>query len=679
MTITRDSLKILKSEDIGDYEDSGGRVTTNEVVDGKSNDLFLDIPQTSRAYGDVDLVKVFPSVVTDSNEPLLGGIFTIGDLPEDDSVNITAFSTKDWFDKRKDAVKHLEGYLAPAPEIEGRLLEKQLVGQRAIQLIMEVDGTPPAIGKSLYLVENEDTLAEFSQYVRVAGLKSEMRNFRYNGASLKKKVVTVELTTKLSRTFTGTDINRYEEGIKPSAICRDTRVADTAEYYTTKPLKEDVLAGEAMVKVDDIFTKIVPSAESEIPLGSGINVVGNSTALVPAGKDLTVTIPNYLPTSTQNLFMGNAIYPGTLRIKHGSTDITESGGQLFINSNAVGAVNYDLSIISWLPAFNPSRAQISITFKPSASPTVATKSMVIKVTEGNRGFVWAITLLPIPSAGSLKVSYITQGNTYILKDTGAGELLGSDENYGSGTVNNSTGDVLVSLGAEPDLNSFILFTWAADAGFYDVSDQAPKHIGFKTPMPKPTDPLKSLALNSITVDWNDGTPRQAVADNFGVLSGDATGYWDNEALYIEPAVLPPKDTVFNISHRYVTKQSNDFTGAKSVSIANGSQISFTLDSGGEQIIKGSLNFDLYVGASTGEYDYFGGTILGKRTFAVIDKDVGTGVGALYFKNRQSVQIGTINYTNNLVNIDVSSVVETIYELEYPSYTSPASQGIYRSA
>lgn len=186
-TITRQNLKILKSENISDFADGGGRVTANEVQDGSSNDLFLDVPDTSRAYGDIDLVKVFPALVTDNSEPLLGAVMTLGKLPADPSVNVTLFTTKDWFDRRSDAQNALESYLAPAPKVDGHLFEKQLKGQKAIQLIMEKDGTPPAIGKSLYLVENEGAVNSFSQYVMVTALASQVRTFTYKQKQVTKK------------------------------------------------------------------------------------------------------------------------------------------------------------------------------------------------------------------------------------------------------------------------------------------------------------------------------------------------------------------------------------------------------------------------------------------------------------------------------------------------------------
>src|SRR5690606_19883483 len=58
-----------------------------------------------------------------------------------------------------------------------------------------------------------------------------------------------------------------------------------------------------------------------------------------------------------------------------------------------------------------------------------------EVTAENRRFNWIETLSPIPAPNGFSISYMAQGNWYILTDDGAGIISGSDPGFGSGTMN----------------------------------------------------------------------------------------------------------------------------------------------------------------------------------------------------------------------------------------------------
>ena len=51
------------------------------------------------------------------------------------------------------------------------------------------------------------------------------------------------------------------------------------------------------------------------------------------------------------------------------------------------------------------------------------------------------------------------GRWYVLRDNGAGELRGVSSSYGVGTLNLTTGSVVVTLGALPDVGSVVIFTY----------------------------------------------------------------------------------------------------------------------------------------------------------------------------------------------------------------------------
>lgn len=703
MTITRQDIKILKSDNVSDFEDGGGRVTNLEVRDGESNDLFTDIPDTSRAYGDVDLVKVYPAVTTLDDDPLLGGVFSLGRLPQDESVNITLFTTKDWFDRRREAINTLENYLAPAPLIEGQLLEKQLKGQKAVQIVMEEDGNAPAIGRSLYLVQNEDEVNEFYQYVMVAAISSQIRTFRIDKTSVRKKVVTLELTTKLDYTFTGVSIIEYEAGLRSPANARETRVADTTNYYTTKPLENAVGIGDTVVKVSDIFTQLVPSAQREQGL-SGLNPAGNSTTLLPTGNVVTFTIPNYTPSVEVGYFIGNAITPSSISIETGTGIITDKGGQLELAGVAVGSVRYTTGELRWLGSYNPSASDYIVSFKPAAAASVTSESRTLRITEGNRGFTYPWTIFPAPSPTTLQVSYVALGDVYVLRDNGAGELVGSDASFGTGTVNYETGDVLLSLGAEPDVDSFILYNWATDKSLTDVSATAPSKLGVQVTLPPVVSPTDRIDPQSIVVKWNyNGANEATIAGLDRKLSGDATGLFDPDTriVVVEPNLLPPANTSFTVTYKLASNVVLDLTGSNALPVsqnpvvsAGGSflrhdalQVSSTIDLGGSTFYKGSLRIKTPVFAvappTTAGYRAYSDDLWQRRVFTVIDiPREAEEVGDLYYQEYPNVKLGTVDYETGAFSFDIAAVTQvySYADYHYPNYivTSGSSGTSYVS-
>lgn len=176
-SINSGNIKIMRSQVLLDTTDGGGQMTAHEVADGQSNNLFPDTSELDRAYGRINLRKGFLSVQTADTDSLMGANVIVADVPQDEQVNVTLFTTKNWFDRRAAAQDHIERYMARSVVWAGHLLEKQLIGQRAIQLALRETDDVPKVDQCLCLVENEDTPMEFEQYVRVTKVTTAMRMF----------------------------------------------------------------------------------------------------------------------------------------------------------------------------------------------------------------------------------------------------------------------------------------------------------------------------------------------------------------------------------------------------------------------------------------------------------------------------------------------------------------------
>ena len=676
MALDESNLKILKSEDLSDFPDGGGRITNKEVIDGKSNDLFLDIPDTSRAYGDLDLVKVFPAVVAQTNEPLLGGVFSLGDLPEDPTVAITMFTTKDWFDRRKDAIKYVENYLSPADKLSGALYDRQLKTQRVVQLIAEVDAPLPSIGRSYYLVQNEGQANEFNQYILVSAITYEDRTFTISGKKEKFRIITLDITTQLEYTFNGVSATDFFSGRDPVANIRNTRVTDSARFYTSKRLEKAVKTSENKVYVDGVFTQLVPSSKTETPL-SALSPNGRTTSLVPSGNLVSFALSNYAPSTTNNLYVGMAIYPTSLTLSVSGGVIKDEGGLLKLNDVTIGNVNYTQGLITWLSNYT-TRSDMTITFKPASAPKVTPQSTVIKIDEASRSFTYTLTLLPAPTPTSLTVSYVVLGNVYTLEDKGDGVLVGFDSSFGTGNINYETGDLILSLGAEPDVGSYILLNWGASRDVVKTPSRGSTKIGFDIQLEKSNDLSLLINPTTIKITWNNGVDKTAVVGLDNKITGDATGFfYQNEArLYVEPKNLPAKGVDFKVDYKYnrrlteskvatITQLNvssplryDDYylsTNPSNFDLKNTQRVSIGLQLQ-RNVTKGSVSFQVPVYANVSNFEYEK-VNKGKKLLNVFDVPLGDETGVFRCSEYPDIDIGTINYQTGDCSVWVSSITE----------------------
>ena len=172
MTILEGDIKLLASERLTDTTDGGGRKTGTEIVSGAHNAVLPDISDIDRAYGRVNLRKLFLGVETPDTDVYYGAHVIVQTPPTDPSVSITLFSTGDHYDERSAAQDYVESYLARGPKWQGYLYDTQLKGQRAIRLIQRAAVRLPEVGETLVLIGRPDTAAEYFEFVRITAVSS---------------------------------------------------------------------------------------------------------------------------------------------------------------------------------------------------------------------------------------------------------------------------------------------------------------------------------------------------------------------------------------------------------------------------------------------------------------------------------------------------------------------------
>jgi hypothetical protein len=143
------------------------------------------------------------------------------------------------------------------------------------------------------------------------------------------------------------------------------------------------------------------------------------------------------------------------------------------------------------------------------------------VTVENRTFNWIKTLGPNPAPATLSISYMAQGNWYILYEDGNGIISGSDPTYGSGTLNYATGTVNITTGALPDADSQIIYVWGSAIHFNKRATHADidHTIRFVHDLGTPVKPA-TLVLTWLV----GGVTKTASALANGFITGDAEGF-----------------------------------------------------------------------------------------------------------------------------------------------------------
>ena len=640
MPILSGDIKLVASQVMGDVPEGGGAPTPTVIQDAASNAIFPDISELDRAGGRVNLRKAHVSVQTTDTDSYLGANVIVAEPPSDPNVSVTLFSTKDVFDRRDAAKKRVEAYLAPGPTWDGFLFENHIVGQRSIQMFQRVGADVVPVGHTILLVQNEGAGNEKLQYVRVTRTANQIRMFvKENGQEYPARIVTADLSDALRLDFTGSPPSEFFRKSPAATLIRDTTVADAAQYFGVTPLTEAVTLGSLTAKAASIFTQLVPSAQTEIPVVNA-NAAGEYDTLVDAsnGNVTIVTSIGFSPNTA--LYFGNPVFPGTLSIAYSGGTLTDNSGNLMQGTTAIGTVDYARGTATLSPSAPSIAGSKTITYKAAGAPLRLADSAGIFVSQETRAYNYIQTIDPPPAPGTMKVSYRSNGKWYDLKDNGGGKLVGSDVAYGAGTVSYTTGTVAVTLGALPDVGGEIILNWGSTVSYINRAAM---------PVPPLSIPLQLLQTgvtpSSVSITWNDGTARTAADDGKGNITGNATGTinYQTGLIALRPAALPAGGQTYSVSYTYGPPTTQDFVapvrdvgGSVSLALADADLIPGTVE------LTWNVNIE--------DYDVISTTPAEMQLIPSVDpyktvRDDGLGV----LRDTKGVSFGTVNYSAGTIN------------------------------
>lgn len=474
MPIALSDIKLLASERMRDTADGGGRMTGNVIVSGAAGNIFPKISRTDSVYGRVNLRKIFLAVRSATLDMYAGAHMIITDPPENDRIGVVLFSTGSVFDNRAAARDRIESYVVAGPLSRMRLYGNQLIGQKAVLCYQHESEPLPEAGTVIVMSVEAAGYTAAQQYVRITDVTHEVRTFSDSAGEFRRRVVTLKIGSALGQTYTGGEISRYSTDPSPTKI-RTTQVADASRYYGIQPLAEAGDMGAMMLRLASVYAPLVPSTQRETPIS--LASISGATSIVAAASvdrafvQAVTTGSASLPT-TLSFRTARSITPGTLVL------ISRTNGYRFVDAgdgsfnrydngvliqNHPGSIDYvsgEYKLIVWHASLT-----FDGTYRPGAEVSQAAHTRSIPITLATRGTVFVQTLSPLPVPGSVVVEYRALGRWYRLRDNGAGVLVANQSSEGTGSVDYTTGAVIITLGALPDVDSAVLMSWGSPAHY----------------------------------------------------------------------------------------------------------------------------------------------------------------------------------------------------------------------
>ena len=107
-TITAADIKLLASARMNDLSDGGGAMVGTALQDGVENNVFPDISAVDRAWGKLAMRLVYPAVLNEGIDALLGANVCLDDMPDDTTVGAFLLGAASTGETREDALLRLQ-------------------------------------------------------------------------------------------------------------------------------------------------------------------------------------------------------------------------------------------------------------------------------------------------------------------------------------------------------------------------------------------------------------------------------------------------------------------------------------------------------------------------------------------------------------------------------------------
>jgi len=661
MGITVTDIKIRQSQRLTDNPDGGGRMVAAEVIDGQMNNLFPDISTQDRVSGRVSMRKAFMHIDTPTTDVLYGAVGVLMEPPDDDNVTMLMFSTGSYADVRSDARNRIENYVTRGVESRYVLFGDHFIGQRAITVYCLKDAPSPDINDTYCLSVEKAGYPANVQFVRVEEVISRStQTFVDNEVQFERDVIVFTITTSLQYDFIGQEVDRRTSEKPPTRI-RQTNVADASSYYGLRKTTLSAAIGDLGVKVSSPYAPLVPSTQAETPVVDVLAGLGTLSFVVSgaAGSLTDAFNRSFTAGGAVTRYLGTPFAKGQVTVTAAGTVLRDNGrGDLVADGGASpwsGTVDYFGGAITISHANGTGSSSIAITATPAGAVSAQGYTQQTDVTASNRQNNYIFQAVPLPSAGTVTVDYRALGKWIRLYDTGSGQLAGAP-GQGSGSINYSTGSIVVTLGALPDLDSAVIVSFGTGIQV----ERRDGDIAIQPPSLQFTLPDDGIKPGSVSVAWMvGGNPMTAIDDGAGLMKiGSTVVGWIVYAtgdVSVRPTALP--DTASQVTATYVWSDltRETFTPALASGIA-------TIDLGAP-VRPGALRLSWTVSVPSGTQE--NGYVSRLVALTVRDDGAGNLVGVSAGGAAWTESVGTVNYGTGLVTVRVSG--NSIANVRVPTY------------
>lgn len=672
MTILASDIKLLESERMRDTSDGGGRQTGVEIVSGEMGNVFPKISRADATSGRVRLRKIYLAVRAANNDTYAGAHMIISDAPDNARVSCLLFSTGSAFDMRTQARDRIESYVVAGPLSRMRLHGTQLIGQQAI-LAYQAESEPlPDVGQVLVLsVENSSGVVSSSQYVRITDVTHEVRTFTDASGDFTRRVLTLKIGSRLNQTFVALEATRVSTDSSATKL-RQTQVADASQYYGIQPLTEAANINDLTLRLASVYAPLVPSTQREtgvslasiaavsaaiscgdsiVPLiqrGMADDVYGTATS-----GGMTFTLRHLPARGTAMVYLGGDVpVPHNKWTDDGNGELTFTHPTLTSRTGG-GTIDYESGVVRIWCNEHLTGYPLLEQYVVAVAVGTAAHTINAPVTLATRGTVYTETLSPIPAPGTLIVDFRALGRWYRLRDNGAGELVANDPSEGTGSVDYVTGASVVTLGALPDVDSAVIYSWGS-----------PVHTAIRAGAS--TDAGTTLDLDytlteapvvpgSHTVTWVVNGTNRTATDSSGVFTGTGmTGTINYATGAVKLKFSTPPDVGTNLANAYTWRSGTDLIGtATSATITGGT---FTVPGAAPFRNGGTMQFQVEL--SSGASGSLAAYITTGGQVRVSAQQIEAPSGMAYRCADQ--QVGTFNATTGQVTLSPGTIALSNY-------------------
>lgn len=665
MGISATDIKLRKSQRLTDFPDGGGRMVAAEVVDGQLNNLFPDISTQDRVAGRVSMRKAFVHVDTANTDMLYGAVGVIVDPPDDSNVGMTMFSTGSYADTRTDARNRIESYVIKGVESRYVLMGDHFIGQRSITVYCMQDAPQPEINQTFCLSVEKAGYAPDVQFVRVEEVVSRTTQTFYDGVGgdfqFQRDVIVIAITTALQFDFPGQEVSRLTS-IKPPTRVRMTSVADASSYFSIKPIIGTPEAGDVQVKVSDPYVHLVPTTQAETPIVDVLAGMG-TLSLIESGEPGSLTLAfsaTFGAGEPVTRYLGTPCAKGSVTVVAGATTLTDDGrGALAAEGASLwsGQVDYVAGTVTLIHTAGVGNTAVTVTATPAGPVLMQGYTDRIKITSLNRQLNYIMQLETLPYGGTVTLDYMALGKWIRLTDDGLGRLTGLP-GQGSGTVNYTTGSLVATLGALPDINSTIIVSYGTGV----VTERRDQDVAITPPalqvqLPA-VDTATAAAPGSVSVDYVVGGLTKTATDaaSPGVLkeSGVAVGAVDyvQRLATVAPPTMPDATAPVSASASVLVNEAEAFTPTQDtfgvVNLALGANVqpgSIKFSWPAQQVVSINVGQPSYKLVQLVAVDDGAGNIIGKT------------VGGAVWPGDGENPIGSISYATGVASLKVGKILK----------------------